>query len=88
MPKSNNIGAKASDLVGNIAFSAGDLLDLNYGNKGLSDATRGISCGGEGPSSSAGLNVIEYFTMASSGNGVDFGDMQSSARYRGSSSGD
>ena len=31
--------------------------------------------GGEGPSSSAGLNMMEYFTMGSTGSAVDFGDM-------------
>ena len=54
----------------------GELTDKNYGNKGFSDATRGVSCGGEGPSSSAGLNMMEYITMASTGEAKDFGDMQ------------
>jgi hypothetical protein len=53
----------------------GELTDKNYGNKGLSNATRGISCAGEGPSSSSGLNMIEYFTMASTGAAKDFGDL-------------
>jgi len=55
----------------------GELTDKNYGNKGLSDATRGISCAGEGPSSSSGMNMIEYFTMGSTGAAKDFGDLSS-----------
>jgi len=58
----------------------GELTDKNYGNKALSDATRGISAGGEGPSSSAGLNMMEYITMASTGNAVDFGDITAGLR--------
>ena len=57
------------------ATDFGDLSDLNYGNSGISDATRGIRFGGEGPSSSAGINLMEYFTMASTGTVQDFGDL-------------
>ena len=57
------------------ATDYGDLTDNNYGNRGLADSTRGVSMGGEGPSSSAGLNMMEYFTMGSTGSAVDFGDM-------------
>ena len=67
---STNVFASLGD-----ATDFGDLTDLNYGNKGLSDATRGISAGGEGPSSSAGLNMMEYITMASIGEAKDFGDL-------------
>ena len=67
---STNVFASLGD-----ATDFGDLTDKNYGNKGLSDATRGISAGGEGPSSSAGLNLMEYITMASTGAAKDFGDL-------------
>ena len=53
----------------------GELTDKNYGCKGLSDATRGMNAGGEGPSSSAGINLMEYITMASEGAAKDFGDL-------------
>jgi hypothetical protein len=53
----------------------GELTDKNYGNKAVSDATRGISAGGEGPSPSAGMNMMEYITMASTGEAKDFGDL-------------
>jgi len=58
----------------------GELTDKNYGNKGISDATRGISAGGEGPSSSAGINMMEYITMASTGEAKDFGDITAGLR--------
>ena len=57
----------------------GELTDKNYGNKAVSDATRGISAGGEGPSPSAGMNMMEYITMASTGEAKDFGDLTSTA---------
>jgi len=72
---------QTEDISTNVFSSLGDgvkfgeLTDKNYGNKGLSDATRGISAGGEGPSSSAGLNMMEYITMASTGEAKDFGDL-------------
>ena len=72
---------QTEDISTNVFSSLGDgvkfgeLTDKNYGNKGLSDATRGISAGGEGPSSSAGINMMEYITMASTGEAKDFGDL-------------
>ena len=43
---------------------------------GVSDATRGVIGGGNGPSTSgANFNVIQYITMASTGNAQDFGDL-------------
>ena len=57
------------------ATDFGDLTDNNYGNRGLADSTRGVSMGGEGPGPSAGMNLIEYFTMGTTGSAADFGDM-------------
>ena len=37
---------------------------------------RGLSGGGQGPSPVAEVNEIEYFNIASTGNSVDFGDLQ------------
>ena len=67
---STNVFASLGD-----ATDFGDLTDKNYGNKGLSDATRGISAGGEGPGPSAGLDMMEYITMGSTGAAKDFGDL-------------
>ena len=72
--QSKEISTNVFASLGN-ATDFGDLTDNNYGNRGLADSTRGVSMGGEGPSSSAGLNMMEYFTMGSTGSAVDFGDM-------------
>ena len=46
---------------------------LTNGAASASDSTRGLMFGGY--AAPATLNVIQYITMASSGNGVDFGDL-------------
>ena len=56
----------------------GDLTSARFGATGVSDSTRGISLGGSGPSGStigAGMNNIEYVTIQSLGDAVDFGDL-------------
>ena len=55
----------------------GDLTSSRFGNTGVSDSTRGISLGGSaGPSTiNAGINEIEYVTIQSLGDAVDFGDL-------------
>ena len=43
---------------------------------GVSDATRGVIGGGNGPTTSgANFNVIQFVTIASAGNATDFGDL-------------
>ena len=50
---------------------------------GLSSRTRGVRCGGikaaASPSTSFGVNVMDYVTIASTGNAVDYGDMSNGA---------
>ena len=41
-----------------------------------SNSTRGLFAGGDGPSDSAN-NVIDFITIATTGNAVDFGDLAS-----------
>ena len=55
----------------------GDLTFGRFGNTGVSNSTRGISLGGStGPSTiNAGINEIEYVTIQSLGDAVDFGDL-------------
>ena len=56
----------------------GDLTSARFGATGVSNSTRGISLGGSGPSGStigAGMNNIEYVTIQSLGDAVDFGDL-------------
>ena len=55
----------------------GNLTSSRFGNTGVSNSTRGISLGGSaGPSTiNAGINEIEYVTIQSLGDAVDFGDL-------------
>ena len=55
----------------------GDLLIAKYDVAGTSNDTYGVFFGGDdGSGSSAGFqNVIEYNTIATPGNGIDFGDL-------------
>ena len=53
----------------------GDMTYNNRGNEGLSNQTRGIFTGGDDDGSPRTyFNTIEFVTIASTGNGVDFGD--------------
>ena len=61
--------------------STGDSTDfgdststLGYRPSGLSNATRAIRAGGSNNPQTGGVNVIDFFTMASTGTDVDFGD--------------
>jgi len=56
----------------------GSLTSARFGGTGVSNSTRGISLGGSGPSGSsinAGMNNIDYVTIQSLGDAVDFGDL-------------
>ena len=52
----------------------GNLLSPKWNARGFSDSTRGLAAGGEYPGTPY-FNVIEYVTMSSAGNSVDFGDL-------------
>ena len=65
----------------------GDLsAGRNFGNSGgMSSSTRGVfACGYIAPAPSATQNVIEYITLATEGDAVDFGDATVAERYRAS----
>jgi len=58
------------------ATDFGDLLSSLGGLAGCSSSTRGVFAGGQGPSPSFTItNVIQYITIASTGNSTDFGDL-------------
>tara|TARA_B100000902_G_C27176522_1_gene846660 strand:- start:137 stop:1141 length:1005 start_codon:yes stop_codon:yes gene_type:complete len=74
----------SSPITGRIEFitfaSTGDATtfgtmssNITNGQASASDSTRGLMFGGYAAPLS--LNVIQYITMASSGNGIDFGDL-------------
>ena len=57
--------------------SFGDLIESTYSNGGgCSSETRGLTAG-----SSPGSNTIQYITIASSGDSIDFGDLSQGRAY-------
>ena len=57
----------------------GDLLQGNIASQaGFSNPTRGIFAGGYNPALN---NIIEYVTILSTGNGIDFGDLSETRAY-------
>ena len=77
------------NVIGKFEFSstgsAIDFANLSWtskGGAGLSNGTRGIMTRGYGAPSLA-RNEIDFFTMSSQQNAVDFGDVQSGATYLG-----
>ena len=85
------IAGGAFSLVDTIEFvtfaSTGNATD--FGNltqsrwvmcQGAADSTRGMFVGGLNPSPSTTYNIIDYITMAQTGNAVDFGDISSTRR--------
>ena len=59
-------GGKAADF--------GDMATLHLLNSACSDATRGVSQGGQS-GGSTDVDVMEYFTFATAGNAADFGNL-------------
>ena len=85
------MGGGFSGLVDTIDFvtfaSTGNATD--FGNltqarwvmcQGAADSTRGMFVGGLDPSPSTTFNIIDFITMAQTGNAVDFGDISSTRR--------
>ena len=69
------------DVIGFITIAStgnstdfGNLTQNRRGIAGVSNATRGVFCGGLNPTN---FNTMDYVTIASTGNAVDFGDMTS-----------
>jgi hypothetical protein len=59
----------------------GDLDTLrNSAKGGTSSSTRGVFAGGLGDPAPATVNNMEYITIATIGNGIDFGDLQQAKR--------
>ena len=58
------------------AINFGSLTEaLGYIGGGGSTETRGVWCGGRGNPASAYTNTIQYVTIATTGNAMDFGDL-------------
>ena len=61
----------------------GDLTVARNQGAGGSNSTRGIFSGGQGAGGfSARVNVIDYITIASTGNAIDFGDLSANRTAR------
>ena len=59
----------------------GDLIQARYEFAGSCSQTRGVFAGGQTPASPyPSVNTMDFVTMASTGNAVDFGDMSKGAR--------
>ena len=73
--------------------NSADFGDLTSDNptqpSGFSNRTRGVRCGGQkqaaSPATSFGVNVMDYVTIATTGNAADFGDMADARRNHSSS---
>jgi len=69
------------------AVDFGNLTANTYGLTGTGSSTRGLFAGGNSSSDgSAYLNVIQYVTIASTGNASDFGDLTVARQYFGATS--
>jgi len=74
-PESNIIDYVTIASTGN-AVDFGDLYILSYASGGCSSTTRGIIAGGALASPSGAVNnIIQYVTISTLGNSVDFGDL-------------
>ena len=69
------------------ALDFGDTLNTVYGTSGISNSTRGVIGGGYGNASgfddNSHHNVIQYITIASTGNSTDFGNLSVARSYAG-----
>ena len=79
-PSTDEIQFFTMSSLGN-ASDFGDLTATRYGLGAVSNSTRGIFCTGYlgGPSFYSNKNVIDYVTIASTGNALDFGDSSTPA---------
>ena len=69
------------------AIEFGETVGNKHGGTATSTQTRGVFMGGQTRSSpTAVVNTIDYITIASTGNSVDFGDMESPRKYGGGTS--
>ncbi len=56
----------------------GNLVDGMHNTQGCSNSTRGLIMGGRNPSA---VNDIQYFTVATTSDAIDFGDLTAAASY-------
>jgi len=72
----NTIDYITISTLGN-AIDFGDLSAANNSPSGCSSSTRGVFSGGQTPAAGeTTINTIDYVTIMSTGNAIDFGDLQ------------
>ena len=82
-PSTNTINYVTISSTGN-AQDFGDLTDPREGAGGMGNATRGIfSGGGDQPAPGSFETVMDYVTIAQTGNAVDFGDLTQARLFPG-----
>ena len=64
------------------AFDFGDLTIARSGVVSLSSATRGLYLGGELPASPSFTNTVDFVQIATTGNAINFGDLDNSTGMR------
>ena len=89
-------GPNISDIIDYVTIATpgnatdfGDLTNEVYSSNSCGNGTRGVSGGGRYPANGGNnLNVMDYFTIATPGNAVDFGDLFQAVHIMASMSGD
>ena len=73
---------KLNLITGGNAVQTGDCV-VTRSQVGVSDPTRGVTCGGSTPTST---NTIEYISLSTEGDSVDFGDLIEATQFAGGAS--
>jgi len=68
---------KLNLITGGNAVETGDCV-ITRSQTGVSDPTRGVTCGGSTPTAT---NTIEYISLSTEGDSVDFGDLTEATQY-------
>ena len=74
---------KLNLISGGNAVQTGECV-VTRGQVGVSDPTRGVTCGGIYPGN--GSTVMEYINLSTEGNSVDFGDLTEGTEFAGGAS--
>ena len=86
--ESGNIDKITIQTTGNATDWGGD-LSSNRATMGVcSNGTRAVTGGGDPAAGLSGVDIMDYFTIASASNATDFGDLPTDRRLLGSASGD
>lgn len=82
----NTIDYVTISTTGNATDFGDTSTTARYYHSGASSSTRGLICGGGFSGSTTNSNVIDYVTIATTGNAIDFGDLSSNSNGTASTS--